>query len=266
MGMTRTKDIKVVVLAGGFGTRISEESHLRPKPMVEIGGMPILWHLMKGFSAAGSRDFVICAGYMQYVIKEWFAHYHLHTSDVTFDFERNGEYLTHMNRAEPWRVTVADTGLTTMTGGRIRRIKEYVGDDPFVVAYGDGVSNIDVEALLSFHRRHGKIGTISVFNVGQKYGVVDVDENGSVREFREKSDGDGTLINIGYMVFNPEIFDYLDGDETILEREPLVRLAAERQLQAFHHEGFWKCMDTARDKRELEALWADGAAPWKAWQ
>jgi glucose-1-phosphate cytidylyltransferase len=260
------EDVKVVLLAGGFGTRISEESHLRPKPMVEVGGMPILWHIMKGFSAAGSRDFIVCAGYMQYVIKEWFAHYHLHTSDVTFDFGRSGEYRTHLNRTEPWRVTVADTGLNTMTGGRIRRVREYVDDKPFIVTYGDGVSDIDAAALLSFHQAHGKIATMSVFNVGQNYGVVDVSASGAVKEFREKADGDGALINIGYMVFSPRIFDYLEGDETVLERDPLVRLAQDDQLQAYHHNGFWKCMDTARDKRELESLWKSNSAPWKVWR
>lgn len=256
---------KVVILAGGFGTRISEESHLRPKPMVEIGGMPILWHIMKSYSGQGSDDFIVCGGYMQYVIKEWFAHYSLHTSDVTFDFTNGGEMEIHRSVSEPWRVTVADTGLNTMTGGRIRRIRDYVGDQPFMVTYGDGVSDIDVQALWEFHRSHGKIATISVFNVGQQYGVIDVDPSGQVNDFREKSDTDGALINIGFMVFNPEIFDYLDGDATVLEQAPLKRLASEGQLQAYRHDGFWKCMDTLRDKRELEELWESGDARWKSW-
>lgn len=256
---------KVVLLAGGFGTRISEESHLRPKPMVELGGMPILWHIMKIYSAFGRNDFVVCAGYMQYVIKEWFAHYALHTSDVTLDFRRGGELEVHHSVLEPWRVTIADTGIDTMTGGRVRRIKEYVGDRPFMLTYGDGVGDIDIDRLWEFHRSHGKIATISVFNVGQNFGVIDVGEDGLVREFREKSASDGARINIGFMVFNPEVFDYLKDDSTVLERDPLVTLANEGQLAAYAHNGFWKAMDTVRDKRELEERWVAGRAPWKVW-
>lgn len=257
---------KVVLLAGGFGTRISEESHLRPKPMVEVGGMPILWHIMKGYSSHGCQDFIVCAGYMQYLIKEWFAHYSLHTSDVTFDFRRGGATEVHWSVSEPWRVTVADTGIDTMTGGRIRRVRDYVGDETFMATYGDGVGNVDIGALWAYHNRHGKVATISVFNVGQNFGVIDVDSNGSVREFREKSASDGALINIGFMVFSPRIFDYIEGDDTVLERAPLQRLAAEGQLQAYRHDGFWKCMDTVRDKRELEAMWSRGSAEWKTWR
>lgn len=259
------EDIKVVVLAGGFGTRITEESQLRPKPMVEVGGMPILWHILKGYSAAGCNNFVICAGYMQYVIKEWFAHYYLHNSDVTFMFRDGSEMEVHKSIAEPWRVTVADTGINTMTGGRIRRIRDYVAGGPFMVTYGDGVGDVDIRALWDYHRSHGKVATISVFNVGQCFGVIDVDKDGGVTDFREKSESDGSVISIGYMVFNPEVFDYLDDDETVLEREPLKRLAAAGELRAFRHSGFWRCMDTVRDRNELERLWSHGQAAWKTW-
>ena len=258
--------MKVLILAGGFGTRISEESHLKPKPMIEIGGKPILWHIMKTYSHYGFNDFVIMAGYKQQVIKEWFANYFLHTSDVTFDFT-NGrqEMIIHQKHAEPWKVTVVDTGLNTMTGGRIKRVREYVGDETFMLTYGDAVGDIDIPGLLKYHRSHHKTGTISVYNFGQNKGVLDVDQNGVVREFREKSDTDGDLINIGFMVFEPEIFDYIEGDSITFEKEPLDRLVREGKLNAYLHRGFWQCMDTLREKEKLEKLWNSRSCPWKVW-
>ena len=237
--------MKVVILAGGFGTRISEESHLKPKPMVEIGEKPILWHIMKYYSAFGFHDFIICCGYKQHVIKEWFADYYLHNSDVTFDLSTN-KMEVHNNYSEPWRVTLVDTGLNTMTGGRIRRIEPYVKGETFMMTYGDGVSNVDLDALVKFHESHGKIATITTVNIGQVKGVLDIDQDNNITSFREKDDNDGSLINGGFMVLNPEIFQYLDGDDTIFERTPMQRLAAEGQLKSFYHDGFWQCMDTQR--------------------
>ena len=258
--------MKVVLLAGGFGTRISEESVLKPKPMVEIGGKPILWHIMKYYSSFGFNDFVICCGYKQYVIKEWFADYYLHTSDVTFDFTKENRMIVHSTHTEPWKVTLVDTGLNTMTGGRIKRIRKYVGDEPFMLTYGDGVSDIDLKALLDFHKSHGKIGTITSVNVGQQFGCLDMDKDGTVNRFREKSDRDGAMINAGFMVMNPEVFDYLKDDTTVFEREPLENLAKDGQLKAYVHRGFWKCMDTKRDKERLENMIAEGKAPWIVWE
>lgn len=256
--------MKVVLLAGGFGTRISEESHLRPKPMIEVGEKPILWHIMKTFSEYGYNDFVICLGYKQYVVKEFFADYFLHTSDVTFDLANN-QMEVHNNYSEPWKVTLVDTGLNTMTGGRVKRIKEYIGDNSFMLTYGDGVADVNIKELVKFHESHGQIATLTAVNVGQKFGVLDIDHSNNINAFREKSNNDGSLINGGYMVFNPEVFDYIQGDDTVLEKEPLERLASEGQLQAFIHEGFWKCMDTQRDKVQLEEMWQSGHAPWKIW-
>lgn len=258
--------MKAVLLAGGFGTRISEESYLKPKPMVEIGEKPILWHIMKLFSHYGVNEFIICVGYKQHVVKEWFADYYLHNSDITFDYAKGGEMTVHSNISEPWKVTIVDTGLNTMTGGRIKRIKKYVGDEPFFMTYGDGVSNIDLNALAQFHRDHGKIATISSYNVGQQFGVLDVNEKGCVTAFREKSNTDGELINIGFMVLEPAIFDYIEGDATVFEKTPLEELAKQGQLTARKHDGFWQCMDTQRDKMKLEQMWASGAAPWKLWE
>ena len=259
--------MKALILAGGFGSRISEESHLRPKPMIEIGEMPILWHIMKTYSFHGINDFVILAGYKQHIIKEWFADYFLHTSDVTFDFTNDKqEIIIHRKNTEPWRVTVVDTGLNTMTGGRIKRVQKYVGDNTFMLTYGDGVGNINIEKLLQYHKDHGRIGTISVYNFGQNKGVLDVGENGKVTAFREKSDVDGDLINIGFMVFEPEVFDYIAGDDTTFEKETLKKLVELGELKAFLHKGFWQCMDTMREKEELERLWNSGEAPWKEWQ
>ena len=259
--------MKVVILAGGFGTRISEESTFKPKPMIEIGGMPILWHIMKEFSAQGYNEFVICAGYKQHVIKEWFADYFLHTSDVTFDYTGDGTKTTiHNKHAESWKVTVVDTGLNTMTGGRIKRIKEYVGNEPFLLTYGDAVGNVDINKLVEFHKEHGKIGTISVYNFGQNKGVLDIAKDGTVNAFREKSDLDGDLINIGFMVMNPEIFDRIDGDNTVFEQKPLNGLVKDGELIARTHDGFWQCMDTLREKQQLEKLWNSGECPWKIWE
>ena len=258
--------MKVVILAGGFGTRISEESHLRPKPMIEIGEMPILWHIMKEYSYYGVNEFIICAGYRQHMIKEWFADYFIHTSDITFDFTKGNEMIVHSRHVEPWKVTVVDTGLNTMTGGRIRRVRDYVGDETFMVTYGDGVGDINIPELLSYHRKHGKTGTISMYNFGQNKGVVDVGEDGNIMAFREKSDYDGNLINIGYMVYEPEVFDCIDGDGTALERDSLSTLAERHQLAGYVHRGFWQCMDTISEKKKLEDLWTSGNAPWKLWK
>jgi len=258
--------MKVVILAGGFGTRIGEESVLRPKPMIEIGGMPILWHIMKEFSYYGYNDFIICCGYKQYVIKEWFADYYLHNSDVTFDFTKGGEMTVHNNVSEPWRVTLIDTGLNTMTGGRVKRIQKYIGDEPFFLTYGDGVSNVNIKELEAFHRSHGHKATISAYNAGQRFGVLDISEEGEVKAFREKNEDDGSLINIGFMVMEPDVFDYIEGDSTVFEKEPLEGLAKEGELVAYHHKGFWSCMDTQRDHLKLEEIWAKGNAPWKVWE
>lgn len=257
--------MKVVLLAGGLGTRISEESHLKPKPMIEIGERPILWHIMKYYSQFGFHEFVICLGYKQYVVKEFFADYFLHTSDVTFDLANN-QMEVHNNYSEPWKVTLVDTGLHTMTGGRIKRIRDYVGGETFMLTYGDGVADVDIAALLAFHKKHGKIATITAVNVGQKFGVLDVDGDNNINAFREKNDDDGSLINGGFMVMEPGVFDYIEGDATVFEKKPLEDLARDGQLMAYKHNGFWKCMDTQRDKMQLEEMWSKGEAPWKVWE
>ncbi|MGC6173814.1 glucose-1-phosphate cytidylyltransferase [Lacrimispora sp. 38-1] len=257
--------MKVVILAGGFGTRISEDSHLKPKPMIEIGEKPIMWHIMKYYSEFGFSDFVICLGYKQYVVKEFFADYFLHTSDITFDLANN-KMEVHNNYSEPWKVTLVDTGLNTMTGGRIRRIQRYVGNEPFMLTYGDGVSNVNLSKLEEFHRNSGKIATITTVNIGQMKGVLDIDSNNVIKSFREKEDMDGSLINGGFMMLNPEIFNYLEGDSTIFEQGPMQKLASEDQLMSFYHPGFWQCMDTQREKQKLEELWQSGNAPWKIWK
>lgn len=258
--------MKVVILAGGFGTRISEESHLKPKPMIEIGEKPILWHIMKEYSHYGFNEFIICAGYKQHVIKEWFADYYLHNSDITFDFSNGGEMTVHNNVAEPWKVTIVDTGLNTMTGGRIKRIQPFIGNEPFMLTYGDGVCDIDIRKLLEFHQSHGKIATITAINVGQRFGVLEIDAEGNINRFREKSATDGGVINGGYMVMNPEIFDYIKGDETVFEKEPLEQMAKLKELKAYSYNGFWQCMDTQRDKNYLETLIMEGKAPWMVWE
>lgn len=258
--------MKVVILAGGFGTRISEESQFKPKPMVDLGGMPILLHIMKLYSAHGYNEFVICAGYKQHVIKEYFADYFLHTSDITFDFtDGRNEMIVHRNNSEKWKVTVVDTGLNTMTGGRVKRVKEHLNGEPFMLTYGDGVSNVDITKLVEFHKAHGKMVTMSAYNAGQRFGVLDIDANGSVNEFREKTQGDGNMINIGFMVCQPEFVDLIDGDSTILEKAPMEAVAKMGQLMAYKHDGFWQCMDTVREKEQLEKMWANGNPPWKVW-
>ena len=257
--------MKVVLLAGGFGTRISEESHLKPKPMIEIGEKPILWHILKSFSVYGFNDFIVCCGYKQYIIKEYFADYYLHNSDITFDFRDGNIMETHSNTAEPWRVTLVDTGMNTMTGGRVKRVQKYIGNEPFMLTYGDGVADVDLGELVEFHKNHGKTATITTVNAGQRFGVLDIENDGSISAFREKFDDDGSMINAGFMVFNSGVFNYIHDDSTIFEREPLERLAREGQLMAYRHEGFWQCMDTQRDKQKLEELWESGKAPWKKW-
>lgn len=259
--------MKVIILAGGFGTRISEESQFKPKPMVELGGMPILLHIMKLYSAYGYNEFIICAGYKQHVIKQYFADYFLHTSDITFDFiSGKNEMIVHQIHSEKWKVTVIDTGLNTMTGGRVKRVRDYIGDEPFMLTYGDGVSDINIQKLVEFHKRHGKLITMSAYNAEQRFGVLDIDEYGQVKEFREKTRGDGNLINIGFMVCQPEFIDYIDGDDTVLERKPLETAAKNGELMAYKHEGFWQCMDTVREKELLEKMWRSGNAPWKVWE
>lgn len=258
--------MKVVILAGGFGTRITEESHLKPKPMIEIGGMPILWHIMKSYSAYGYNEFVICCGYKQHVIKDFFNEYFIHNSDVTFDFTKSANRIqVHKNFAEDWKVTVVDTGLNTMTGGRIKRIKRYVGDEPFMLTYGDGVCDIDISKLVEFHKSHGKLATMTVVNAGQRFGVIKMDESGNITSFREKKHTDGIPINGGYMVLDPKVIDYIDGDSTVFEKDPLEALVRDGELMAYKHDGFWQCMDTLRDKELLEKIWNSGEAPWKKW-
>ena len=257
--------MKVVILAGGLGTRISEESHLKPKPMIEIGGRPILWHIMKYYSEFGFHDFVICLGYKQYVVKEFFADYFLHTSDVTFDLANN-KMEVHNNYAEPWKVTLVDTGLNTMTGGRVKRIQPYIGNEPFMLTYGDGVCNVDLKGLVDFHKSHGETATITTVSIDQQKGVLDIGPDNTIRSFREKAASDGAIINGGFMVLNPEVFSYLKDDTTVFEQEPMTRLAAEGQLMSFYHDGFWQCMDTQREMQLLETLWQSGNAPWKIWK
>lgn len=257
--------MKVVILAGGLGTRISEESHLKPKPMIEVGNAPILWHIMKYYSSFGFDEFIICCGYKGYVIKEYFADYYLHRSDVTFDFAHDNQMIIHNNVAEPWRVTVVDTGLSTMTGGRLKRVQKYIGDETFMMTYGDGVSNIDLTKLLEFHQAHGRAATITAVQPGGRFGVLDIGEKQEVRRFREKAKEDGGWINAGFMVLEPDVFQYIEGDNTFFEREPLENLALDGKLAAYKHTGFWKCMDTLRDKETLDYLWDTGQAPWKRW-
>ena len=257
--------MKVVILAGGYGTRISEESHLKPKPMVEIGDKPILWHIMKSYSHYGFNDFIICCGYKQHVIKEWFADYYLYNSDVTFDFANNNEMTVHQNVAEPWKVTLVDTGLDTMTGGRIKRIQKYVGDEPFMLTYGDAVCDVNISNILEFHKSHGKLATVTAVPVGQRFGVLTLDESDSITAFREKSDLDSSYINAGFMVMEPRVFDYIEGDSTVFEKGPLAKLSADGELKAYKYKGFWQCMDTKREKDKLDEMWSGGNAPWKVW-
>lgn len=255
--------MKAVILAGGLGTRISEESHLKPKPMIEIGGKPVLWHIMKSYSHYGINDFIICLGYKGYVIKEYFANYFLHMSDVTFDMANNGMEV-HQGYAEPWRVTLIDTGQDTLTGGRLKRVREHVGEETFCFTYGDGVADIDMQSLIDFHRAHGKHATVTAIQPPGRYGALDMDAS-VVRSFQEKPAGDGAWINGGFFVLEPTVFDYIEGDHMSWESQPLQRLASEGQLMAYQHGGFWQAMDTLRDKNHLEDLW-NGSPPWKLWK
>lgn len=256
--------MKAVILAGGLGTRISEETTLRPKPMVEIGGRPILWHIMKIYSSHGINDFIICCGYKGYVIKEYFANYYLHLSDVTFDMAEN-RMQVHQNNAEPWRVTLVDTGEETMTGGRLKRVQSYIGDEDFCFTYGDGVSDVNIRSLVSFHREAGTLATVTAVQPAGRFGALNLDGY-KITSFVEKPHGDGGWINGGFFVLSPRVMDYLEGDDTVWEREPLERLAADRNLSAFLHDGFWQPMDTLRDKVYLDSLWQSGNAPWKTWR
>ena len=259
--------MKVVILAGGFGTRISEESHLRPKPMIEIGEKPILWHIMKIYSHYGFNEFIICLGYKAHMIKEFFADYYLHTSDVTFDLSKN-EMEVHNNYSEPWKVTLVDTGLNTFTGGRIKRIEEYLPEDePFMLTYGDGVSDVNLKELLEFHKSHGKLATITAVNLAGRFGVLGIDKDEeTINQFAEKTKEDGGWINGGFMVMEPKVLDYIEGDETIFERDPLENLAKDGELKAYKHHGFWQCMDTKRDHDALEEMWENDEALWHIWK
>lgn len=257
--------MQAVILAGGLGTRISEESHLVPKPMIEVGDYPIIWHIMKHYSYYGINDFIICAGYKQHVVKEYFADYYLHRSDVTFDFSANNAMTIHNNISEPWKVTIVNTGLKTQTGGRMKLVERYIKGDNFLLTYGDGVSDVNLEDLQKFHLSHGKIATLTATNLSQRFGILDVGADSSVSSFVEKAPDAGGLVNIGFMAFNRKVFDYIPGDLTVLEREPLERLSRDGQLMSFKHQGFWRCMDTMREKNELEQLWNEGNPPWKLW-
>ena len=257
--------MKVIILAGGLGSRISEESHLRPKPMIEIGGMPILWHIMKTYAHYGFNDFIICAGYKQHIIKEYFAEYYLHMSDVTFDFEHENKTIIHNHFAEPWKVTIVDTGLHTLTGGRVKRIQKYIGDEEFMLTYGDAVSDVNIAELLKFHKTSGKQATLTAVQPGGRFGTLDIDASSTIQKFAEKTKESGGWINAGFMVLSPKVFELIDGDDTILERYPLETLSAEGELAAYKHNGFWQCMDTLKEKNMLEDMWASGNAPWKVW-
>lgn len=257
--------MKVVILAGGFGTRISEESQFKPKPMIEIGDMPIIWHIMKGYSYYGFNEFVICAGYKQQVIKEWFANYFLITSDITFDFSKGNEISVHNRHSEPWKVTVVDTGLNTMTGGRLKRIGQFVGNEPFFMTYGDGVADVEISELLKFHKEHKKLVTITAVQPEGRFGYIDM-TGVQVNSFREKSIHDTGWINAGFMVLEPEVLEYISDDSIMFEKEPMEKIASEGQMVCYKHKGFWSCMDTLRDKEKLDALWKNENAPWKIWK
>ncbi|MCR5141133.1 MAG: glucose-1-phosphate cytidylyltransferase [Ruminococcus sp.] len=259
--------MKVVLLAGGYGTRFSEETVYKPKPMIELGGYPILWHIMKEYSYYGFNDFIICAGYKQHMIKKWFADYFLHKSDMTFDFTSGKEeVIIHDQRCEPWRVTVIDTGLDTMTGGRIKRIQPFIGKNPFMLTYGDGVCDVNIRELWEFHQSHGKLATLTAVIQQQQKGVINIGGDNAVKSFREKNLSDGAPINAGYMVLQPEVFDYIDGDDTVFEQQPLIKLAEEGQLMSYMHKGFWQCMDNVREYEILQRMLSTGNAPWKKWE
>ena len=256
--------MKAIILAGGLGTRISEESHLRPKPMIEIGGKPILWHIMKMYSHYGINAFVICLGYKGYFIKEYFANYFLHMCDVTFDMQNN-QMEVHQKYVEPWRITLVDTGENTLTGGRLKRVKDYIGDETFCFTYGDGVSDIDIGALIEFHKVNGNKATVTAIQPPGRYGALNMD-GAAVKSFQEKPAGDGAWINGGFFVLEPSVLDLIDGDQTSWESTPLMRLADEGELAAYKHQGFWQAMDTLRDKNHLEELWSSESPPWKVWE
>jgi len=256
--------MKAVILAGGYGTRISEETHLKPKPLIEIGGMPILWHIMKTYSEHNITDFVICCGYKGYLIKEYFANYFLHRSDVTFDIQNNSMEV-HQKFVEPWKITLIDTGLDTMTGGRLKRVKDYVGDETFCFTYGDGLSNIDISKLIQFHKDKKSIATVTAVQQPGRFGILNFKDE-LISEFNEKPSDDGTWINGGYFVLEPQVFDYIENDSTVWEKDPLEKLAKENQLQGFKHKGFWHPIDTMREKNHLESLWNSNKAPWKNWE
>ncbi len=257
--------MKAVILAGGFGSRISEESHLKPKPMIEIGEKPIIWHIMKIYSHHGFNDFIICLGYKGYYIKEYFAHYFLHESDVTFDFRDSSRQIIHSHTAEPWRVTLVNTGLDTMTGGRIKRIQPYVDNSTFMLTYGDGVSDVNIRELVKFHKLHGKMATVTAAQPTGRFGALDVADTDIVKGFQEKPAGDGSWVNAGFFVLEPQIFNYIENDHTLWEKDPMENISKDGQMVAYKHKGFWQAMDTLRDKNNLEDLWYSGKAPWKVW-
>jgi len=258
--------MKVVILAGGFGTRIGEESVVRPKPMIEIGEKPILWHIMKGYAQYGYNEFIVCLGYKGYQIKEYFANYFLHESDVTFDFTGGSEKTIHNSKVEPWKVTLVNTGLDTLTGGRIKKVRPYIGNEPFMLTYGDGVADIDIKKLLNFHQSHRKLATVTAVQPLGRFGALSVGSDNRVERFQEKAQGDNSWINAGFFVLQPKVFDYIDGDNILFEKEPVEKLSKEGELMAFKHTGFWHPMDTLRDKNYLDNLWQAHKAPWKVWQ
>lgn len=257
--------MKIVILAGGLGTRLSEETGIKPKPMVEIGGMPILWHIMKIYSAHGYNDFIVCLGYKGYIIKEYFANYFLHKSDVTIDLKNNSVEV-HDSQAEPWKITLVDTGNESMTGGRIKRIQPHLGNEPFMLTYGDGVANLNIKELVAYHQSHGRLCTVTSVQPQGRWGSIDMDDEMGVRSFLEKPKGDGSWINGGYFVCQPGVFDYItEGDSTIWEQKPMMNIAADGQMKAYKHNGFWRAMDTLKDKNDLNTLWENNSAPWKIW-
>ena len=256
--------MKIVILAGGLGTRLSEETSIKPKPMIEIGGKPILWHIMKIYSYYGFKEFIICLGYKGYLVKEYFANYFLHQADVTIDMSNNS-YEYHKSKVEPWKISLLDTGAKTMTGGRIKRVAGFTNNEPFMLTYGDGVGNVDIGSLFNFHKEHGRLVTVTSVQPLGRFGALNIGDNMEVRSFLEKPRGDGAWINGGFFVCQPEVIDFIQDDDTIWEREPMQQIAAQDQMRAFKHDGFWKPMDTLRDKQELEKLWASGNAPWKLW-
>jgi len=257
--------MKVVILAGGFGTRISEESHLKPKPMIEIGEKPILWHIMKIYSHFGYYDFIICLGYKGYYIKEYFAHYYMHEADVTFDFRSSNNMTIHNHFVEPWKVTLVNTGIDTMTGGRVKKVQHYVGKETFMLTYGDGVADINIAELVEFHKSHGKVATISATQPTARFGMVSIDQESRAIGFKEKPNGNGDWVSAGFFVLEPELFGYIEADATVFEKQPLEYLAADQQLMVYRHQGFWQPMDSLRDKNQLEDMWKSGRAPWKVW-